>query len=182
MEAETLALLAGAMVARRLDVHRPVIFSDCKTVVRTATRHLNLERSQGWRDKLSRLFRLSGEHRAFRHIYGALHGVQGALAWQPREQNREADLASCIGSRVGNMGILLSSAKNQNHALNDVLSLAIREELNVEEPGDKRRGVVHRRYRGGTRTVSLTSKDAMASRSFHREAKLLIANISAEVA
>lgn len=164
------------MVAKRLGAERPIIFSDCKSVVQNATRLLHVEKTQSMRGKLRKLFRLSGEHRAYRYIYDAMYGLQGSMAWQPREQNREADLASSIGSRVGNMGILLSGRKNQNHALNDVLSLA--EADDSEESG----GMVHRRYRGGTRTVSLASSEPMASRTFHREAKHLIANISAEVA
>jgi ribonuclease HI len=177
MEAEILALLAGTIAARQLGAERPVIFSDCKSAVRTAVHHLQVERIHGWRRQLLRLAALSSEHRAFRHIYNALQGLGGSLEWRPREDNREADLASNIGSRLGHMGIQLSGAKNRNHALNDVLSLATAPDEEV-----KRNVVVHRKYRGGTRTVSLAARRTTTSRGFLREGHGLIAKLSQAVA
>ncbi len=179
MEAEILALLAGTMAAKRLQIERPLIFSDCKSAVRTATLHMNLSKAQGFRQKLAEMVRLSREHRAFRHVFDSLHSLGGTMAWQPREQNREADLASNIGSRVGNMGIVLSGAKNRNHALNDVLSLAPNEDWTEESVV---RGLVYRKYRGGTRTVSMAKTRIATSRTFHRSARGLINRLSAEVA
>jgi ribonuclease HI len=179
MEAEILALLAGAMAAKRLDIQRPLIFSDCKSAVRTATLHMNIARTDGLRRKLAEMFRLSREHKAFRHVLDQLHALGGSMAWQPREQNREADLASNIGSRVGNMGISLSGAKNRNHALNDVLSLASNEDWSDETVI---RGLVYRNYRGGTKTVCLAKRRVANGRTFHRSAPGLIARLSAEVA
>lgn len=179
MEAEILALLAGTMAAQRLQIKRPLIYSDCKSAVRTATLHMNLARAPGLRRKIIEMARLSKEHRAFRHVFDALQSLGGTMAWQPREQNREADLASNIGSRVGNMGIRLSGAKNRNHALNDVLSLAPNEDWSDETVV---RGLVHRKYRGGTRTVSLATTLVTTSRTFHRRARGLIDRLSAEVA
>lgn len=179
MEAEILALLAGTITARRLGLERPLIFSDCKSAVRTAALHMNLAGTRGFRQKIMDMARLSREHRAFLSVFDALHSMGGSMAWQPREQNREADLASNIGSRVGNMGIHLSGAKNRNHALNDVLSLAPNEDVSDEEVV---RGLIHRNYRGGTRTVSLAKHHVSTSRGFNRSARGLIAQLSAEVA
>lgn len=178
MEAEILALLAGAMLAKRMKAKRPVIFSDCKSAVRTATRHLNITRMRGLRRKLSHLAELSTEHRAFRHVFDTMTSLRGTMQWQPREANREADLASNIGSRIGNMGIVLSGSKNRNHALNDVLSRA----LPGPDAEDLDGGIIRRRYRCGTRTVSLSSAQSATSRRFHRDARGLIARLSAEVA
>jgi hypothetical protein len=179
MEAEILALLAGTMAAKQLKIARPMIYSDCKSAVRTATMYMNLARSRGFRRKIAEIARLSREHRAFRSVFDALAGMGGTMAWQPREQNREADLASNIGGRVGNMGILLTGAKNRNHALNDVLSLAPNEDWSDETVV---KGLVHRRYRGGTKTVSLAKPKVPTGRAFQRSARGLINRLSAEVA
>jgi ribonuclease HI len=178
MEAEILALVAGAIVAKRLKAQRPVIFSDCKSAVRTATRLMSLGRAPGLTRKLGRIAELSSEHRAFRHVYDAMRSQHGTLEWQPRENNREADLASSIGSRLGNMGILLAGSKNRNHALNDVLSRAGAADALEAATGD----LVRRRYRCGTETVSLRSQRSTSSRAFPRAARHLIARLSAEVA
>ena len=181
MEAEILALLAGAIAAKRFDVARPIIFSDCKSAVRAAKHLLNVDQTSGLRRRLVRLAQLSTGHRAYGHIFDTLQALGGSLEWRPREDNREADLASNIGARIGAMGILLSGAKNRNHALNDVLSLASRPETarNMASDDD---GLVRQRHRSGTRTVRLPARGTTSGRAFLREAPGLIARLSAEVA
>jgi len=178
MEAEILALLAGSIVAKRMKKSRPVIFSDCKSAVRTATHLLELDRTRGLWRKIGRLARASAEHRAFRQVFDSMTGLRGSFEWQPREQNREADLASNIGSRHGDMGIRLTGAKNRNHALNDVLSIAF-----SELRGEHENGLVHRSFRCGTKTVSppVGRDRTPSSRAFPRRARRLIAELSEAV-
>ncbi len=174
MEAETLALLAGAIVAKRFGISRPRIYSDCKFAVKTATRHLSLGRRQSFYQTVRGILRLSTEHSAHRHIYNALAGIKGTLEWRPREDNREADLASSIGSRHGNMGVVLSDQKNHQHALNDILSQPLGTQFDLPRGGEHRRGKA--------RAILLASRRPTGSRRFLREAKSLIENISAKVA
>lgn len=178
MEAEILALAAGALAAKQLKVRRPVLFSDCKSAVRTASQFMSVPQARGMSRQIGKLLALSDKHRAFRHVYDAMHSLSGSLHWQPREANREADLASNIGSRIGNMGILLSQRKNRNHALNDVLSLALDSNPDSRLMG----GLVHRRYRCGTRTVCIPKAGMASSRTFVRHANRLIKKLAAEVA
>ena len=182
MEGEILALLAGAMVAKHFKVERPVIFSDCKSAVRTATHFMQLGRIKGLGQWLARLMELSSSHHAYGPIYDALHRLGGTLEWRPREDNREADLASCIGSRIGHMGILLAGAKDRSFTLNDVLSIGTSPTGSLGEE-DRSGGLVQRRLRCGTLAVSLPTRDASAdSRAFIREAGELIEELSAGVA
>lgn len=168
MEAETLALLAGAMVAKHLRLNHPVIYSDCKSAVATASRHLSLERSQPLSRLVRRLFQLSGEHSAYRHTYSVLSGLRGSLAWRPREENREADLASSIGSRHGSMGIELLGPKDFNHALNDILS---------RDPAKSRRrspSAGPRHQRRGAKVTEMTGQEPTPYGHFRREARSII--------
>ncbi len=178
MEGEILALLAGAITAKRFDVKRPVIFSDCRSAVTVGNRLLHVRRTRGFLAKLVHLAELADCHRAYARIFDALSSLGGTLEWQPRENNREADLASNIGSRLGNMGIVLSDIKNRNHALNDILSLAA--DVGIMEASDD--GLVRRKFRCGTRTVGLTSRRTPSGQAFLREAPGLIRKLSAEVA
>lgn len=175
MEAETLALLAGALLAKKMSFERPIIFSDCKSAVHIASRHFAVGRGRGIFGKIARCLQLSTEHRAFRHIFDTVCSLRGSLEWKPRELNREADLASNIGSRHGSMGIILTQAKNHNHALNDVLS-------RDAQAVDEKTGVVRRHYRGGTRTVGYAARKTTTSRAFLRDTRRLIAQFHSEVA
>lgn len=179
MESETLALLAGALTARSFHISRPVLFSDCKSAVLVGNRHLQLGKARNLKSKIKRMVDLSSAHHAYPSIFDALQSLGGCLEWRPREDNREADLASNIGSRAGHMGIVLGGSKNRNHTLNDVLSL-VRD--NDSEPKTRSADVIHRRFRCGTRTVWLASQRPAKSRRFLRQARSLIAELSAEVA
>lgn len=175
MEAESLALLAGAMVAKHLRLNQPVIYSDCKSAVATGSRHLSLEGSQPMFRLLRRLLQLSGEHSAYRHTYGVLAGLRGKLVWRPREQNREADLASCIGSRHGSMGIELRGSKDVSHALNDILS---RQPARFKQKAPRQGRQQHR----GTKVIEMAAQDPTPYAQFRREARSIIQSVLADVA
>jgi hypothetical protein len=172
MEAETLALLAGALVARRLRLTRPIVFSDCRFAVKVGARHLKLNGRTSLREHLRRLLRLSAEHSAHRHIFNALAGIRGSIEWRPREENREADLASSIASRHGHMGLILSGSKNHQLALNDVLSKKSPKHSVINSRGRMR----------GTRAVMADEKRPAGRRALLRQAVNLIDDLSAQAA
>lgn len=175
MEAEILALLAGAMVAKYLKLNQPVIYSDCKSAVATGIRHLDLERSQPLLRLPRRLFQLSGELSAYRDIYSVLSVLRGTLVWRPREENREADLVSSIGTRHGCMGIQLLGSRDFSHALNDILS---NDPVRISRISPAAR----RRQRRGAKLTAMTARQPTPFAHFRRESRSIIQSVLSGVA
>ncbi|MCX6109925.1 MAG: hypothetical protein NTZ90_10035 [Proteobacteria bacterium] len=171
MEAEVLAMLTGALTASLVGAMRPAVRSDCQPAVAAAAKLLR--RGKGLMGQLRQLLASATGNRAYAHLYGVMSAADGSVAWEPRETNRAADLASNIASRAGTMGIRLATGKPRLDALGDVLSMSINRRRDFGHGGKFR-------LRSGT-TAACLDTGLQRDSSVHETTELLTA-ILAEIA
>ena len=171
MEAEVLAMLTGALMGNLVGAQRPAVRSDCQPAVAAAAKLLR--RGKGFIAQMRQLLASAAGNRAYAHLYGVMSAANGSVAWEPRETNRAADLASNIASRAGTMGIRLASGKPRLDALGDVLSMSINRRRDFGHGGKFK-------LRSGT-TAACLETDLRCDSSMHETTQLLTA-ILAEIA
>ena len=178
-----MAILAGVITAEKLGIKRPLILSDCRSAVTPLDRLLGLGKGRGLLLKAKRLLQLAKSPRSYVTLYDSFRRTGGIIAWRPREENREADLASNIASRVGVMGIRLARGKDQGISLNDVLSKVAPPKY-LQKAGVVPTEVTARRERhyGGTRTVHFSGSRSLSPQGFKKEASSLLTMLCQEVA